>query len=417
MIEKGRLDRMRSALDGHFGAANDLVLSRAPGRVNLIGEHTDYNGGYVLPMAVELDIALLGRRSESRSIRLFSMDFGEQACLAVGDVDFDRERHWVNYPKGVIRFLTEAGMAVAPFDAVISGTVPIGGGLSSSAAFEVAAVKLLLELAGAELEGVEIAKLARRAENDFVGVQCGIMDQFVSVFAEAGKALFIDCKSLEHRPQPLFGTEYEFVVTNSTVKHSLGETQYHTRQAECREGLSQLGATLGKRETLRDVTDDEYAAGRSGMRPVVCRRLDHVFSENRRVLEALEAMNAGDPAAFGRLMNASHESLRDDYEVSCRELDVLVESALAVDGVLGSRMTGGGFGGCTVSLVETRAADAFIETVSARYEEATGFRAQFIRTGAAQGATVEHVSSPSPEGRGEKKQPSRDDGASGLSSS
>jgi len=394
MIEKRRLDRMQDAFARRFGAPDALVLSRAPGRVNLIGAHTDYNGGYVLPMAIEMDIALLGRRSDGDAIRLYSLDFDEVVTLAPDDLTFDRERGWVNYPKGVMKFLKEACVVVAPFDAVIGGNVPIGGGLSSSAAFEVATAGFLLELADNAMDGVALAKLARRAENDFVGVQCGIMDQFVSVFAERGMALFIDCKTLEHRVQPLFGDDYAFVIVNSMVRHALGESEYHTRQGECREGLSTLITVLGERETLRDVDERDYRGTRHVMRPIVRKRLDHVFSENRRVLEALDAMNAHDPARFGALMNASHDSLRDDYAVSCDELDVLVDAARAVDGVLGARMTGGGFGGCTVSLVEKRAVDTFVETVGDRYREATGIQAEFIRTGAAQGATVERLPQP-----------------------
>jgi galactokinase len=382
---------MRKSFETCFGPAEGLVLSRAPGRVNLIGEHTDYNGGYVLPMAVEFDVALLGRASGGHDVRLFSLDFNEHVSFAARDLAFDREQQWVNYPKGVMKFLAEAGAEVGAFDAVISGTVPIGGGLSSSAAFEVAVAGMLLEFAGKKLDGVRLAKLARRAENDFVGVQCGIMDQFVSVFAEEGKATFIDCKTLEHRSVPLFGKRHEFLVANSTVKHSLGETEYHARQEECREGLSMLSGVVGKRETLRDVTDDEYRGVRHMLRPEVRKRLDHVFSENRRVLDAVDALNRGDASAFGGLMNASHDSLRTDYEVSCRELDVLVESARKVKGVLGSRMTGGGFGGCTVSLVETRAAEAFIETVGTEYRKATGLDAEFLCSGAAEGATVTHL--------------------------
>ncbi|KPL01543.1 MAG: hypothetical protein AMK75_04360, partial [Planctomycetes bacterium SM23_65] len=223
---------MRGAFEAHFGAAEDLVAARAPGRVNLIGEHTDYNGGYVLPMAIEFDIALLGRASEGDRTRLYSMDFDDSASFAPAELTFDRERQWVNYPKGVMKFLTETGLELPAVDVVIAGTVPIGGGLSSSAAFEVAVAKFLLEIAGRALDGVALARLARRAENEFVGVQCGIMDQFVSVFAEEGQALFIDCKTLDHESMPLFGDDYEFIVTNSMVKHSLGETEYHTRQAE-----------------------------------------------------------------------------------------------------------------------------------------------------------------------------------------
>ena len=391
MIDRDRLDGMTTAFTERFGSADGLVLSCAPGRVNLIGEHTDYNGGYVLPMAVERDIVVLGKASAADCIRLHSLDFDETVELEPDDVAFDTERPWVNYPKGVMKFLAESGVSARPFDAVIGGNVPIGGGLSSSAAFEVAMAKFLLALAGETMAGVEVAKLARRAENDFVGVQCGIMDQFVSVFAEAGHALFIDCRTLEHRTQPLFGDDYAFVLVNSMVKHALGETAYHTRQDECREGLSTLVTVLGERETLRDVDERDYRGSRHIMRPVVRKRLNHVFSENRRVLEALDAMKAHDPARFGELMNASHDSLRDDYEVSCDELDFLVDAARTVDGVLGSRMTGGGFGGCTVTLIERKSADAFVDTIGAEYKKATDLDAEFIRTGAAQGATVERL--------------------------
>jgi galactokinase len=400
MIETKRLRRMKEAFAKSFGKAEGLVLARAPGRVNLIGEHTDYNGGYVLPMAVALDIVVLGRRSGGDRIRLVSLDFDDSAEFAVDDHSFDKSRPWVNYPKGVVKFLLESGVEVKPFDAVVSGTVPIGGGLSSSAAFEVATAKFLLELAGSEMDGVTVAKLARRAENEFVAVQCGIMDPFVSVFAERGKALFIDCRTLDHRAMPLFGDDYEFIIANTMVKHSLGQTAYHDRQGECREGLSTLSDLVGPRETLRDVTDAEYATHRHALRAIVRKRCDHVFGENRRVLSALDAMEHHDPAAFGALMDASHDSLRDDYEVSCRELDALVDAARKVKGVLGSRMTGGGFGGCTVTLIEKRAAPAFIRAVGAEYHKATGLKSEFIRTGAAQGATAEHIL-PSPPGRGQ----------------
>ena len=391
MTDPARLRRMKAAFAKSFGKADGLVLARAPGRVNLIGEHTDYNGGYVLPMAVALDIAVLGRRSDGDRIRLVSLDFDDSAAFAVDDHSFDKARPWVNYPKGMVKFLLESRVEVKPFDAVVAGTVPIGGGLSSSAAFEVATAKFLLHLAGVEMDGVAVAKLARRAENEFVGVQCGIMDQFVSVFAQQGQALFVDCKTLDHRTIPLFGDDYEFIIANTMVKHSLGQTAYHDRQRECREGLSTLSDLVGPRETLRDVTGAEYAAHRHALREVVRKRCDHVFSENARVLDALRAMERHDPAAFGALMNASHDSLRDDYEVSCRELDALVDAARKVDGVLGSRMTGGGFGGCTVTLIEKRAADAFVKSVGDEYRKATGLESEFIRTGAAQGATSTRV--------------------------
>jgi galactokinase len=391
MTTPDRLAAMTNAFAARFGPDEGLVLARAPGRVNLIGEHTDYNGGYVLPMAIERDIAVLGRITGDTRVRLYSLDF-DQACeFDVDDHTFDKAHAWVNYPKGVIRFTREAGIDLRGFDAVIAGDVPVGGGLSSSAAFEVATAKFLLALSGAKLDGVALAKLARRAENEFVGVQCGIMDQFVSVFAEENKAVFIDCKSLEHHALPLFGDGFEFVIANSMVKHALGESAYHTRQAECREGLDTLMSILGPRETLRDVDEGDYRVNRDALRPVVRRRLDHVFSENRRVLEALEAMQATDAARFGQLMNASHDSLRDDYEVSCSELDALVEAARRTSGVLGSRMTGGGFGGCTVSLVHAHSADDFVDAVADAYKKETGYDAEFIRTKAAAGASVRTV--------------------------
>jgi galactokinase len=388
MIDKSRLAAMKATFEKHFGKAEKLVLARAPGRVNLIGEHTDYNGGYVLPMAVGLDVALLGRRSAEDHVRLVSLDFEDAAEFAVDDTAFDPKRAWVNYPKGVVKFLREAGAPVGPFDAVISGNVPLGGGLSSSAAFEVGTASFLLALTEFPMDKVALAKLARRAENEFVGVQCGIMDQYISVFAEKDKAVFIDCKTLEHRSLPLFGDDYEFVIANTMVKHALGQTAYHERQAECREGLAVLSGIVGKRETLRDVTYEEYAKNRGALREIVRKRCDHVMSENCRVLDALQAMERHAPSSFGVLMNASHDSLRDDYEVSCRELDAMVDAARKVPGVLGSRMTGGGFGGCTVTLLEERHADAFVAAVGADYAKATGLKAQFIRTAPAQGATA-----------------------------
>jgi galactokinase len=394
VIKSERLERMKRCFVEHFGEVPECTLSRGPGRVNLIGEHTDYNGGYVLPMALEQDIAILGAPSDGEEVRLWSMDFEEEAIFRVGDDAHVRKPVWINYPKGVAKFLAEADVPVTPCRAVVHATVPVGGGLSSSAAFEVSAARFFLALAGRQLDGVDLARLARRAENEFVGVQCGIMDQLIAVFGEARKALFVDCRSLERRALPLFGDDYAFIMTNSMVRHALGDTEYHTRQAECLEGLATVNVNRdqsGRNDhaaTLRDVPEDEYLACRHFMRGEVKKRLNHVFSENRRVLDAITAMEGHDPATFGRLMLESHHSLRDDYEVSCTELDVLVNAAMKVDGCLGSRMTGGGFGGCTVSLVEKRAAADFTAQLATAYKEETGIDAVFIQSNAAEGATA-----------------------------
>jgi galactokinase len=391
MIDLHRLNRLRATFEERFGAAENLTLARAPGRVNLIGEHTDYHGGYVLPMAVELDLAVLGAPSVDGRFRIFSVDFHEMGDLRPGDITGGGRQHWLNYVKGVAKFLAEAGVPLVPCNAVMHATVPIGGGLSSSAAIEVGFAKFMLELAGKSLDGVMLAKLCRRAENEFVGVGCGIMDQYVAVFGQEGNAVFIDCKTLKHKLLPLFGPQYEFVIADSTVRHKLAASEYHTRQKEGREGLEALSTTVGKRAMLRDVTDDEYLKHRHLLRPVVRKRLDHVFGENRRTLDAAEALGAHDPARFGALMNASHDSLRDDYEVSCAQIDVLVEAARRVRGVLGSRITGGGFGGCTVTLLEARAAEDFIRLVGTEYRKRTKLEAKFIRTRAADGATAERL--------------------------
>ena len=368
-----------------FGLAADLVFGRAPGRVNLIGEHTDYNDGYVLPMAIERDIVLVGRPVAGRLVRAHSMDFNQSGEFSLDDLVRPGRPHWLNYTKGVAKFLSETRVKIPGFEVVIAGDVPIGGGLSSSAAVEVASVAFILALVGQSMDPVAAAKLARRAENEFVGVQCGIMDQFIAVMGRKDHALLIDCRDLSHRAIPTFGADYEFVICDTGVKHELGATEYHHRQAECRQAVQALARHRPEVKALRDVALEELEAREAELPEVVFRRARHVVTENNRVLAAVKALDAGDAAGFGRLMNASHESLRDDYAVSCTELDRMVELARELPGVLGARMTGGGFGGCTVNLVGSRHAGAFCRQIAERYGQATGLKACIIRSRAAQG--------------------------------
>ncbi len=370
-----------------FGETAELVVSRAPGRVNLIGEHTDYNDGFVLPIAIERDVVLAGRAVDGDVASVFSMDFDRLVRFSLDDVRRDDRLDWLNYPKGVAALLQHLGVNVPAFEVVIAGDVPIGGGLSSSAALEVASVGFMLELAGSRMDPVATAKLARRVENEFVGVQCGIMDQFVAVMAKKDHALLIDCRDLSHRHIPTYGEDYEFVICDTGTRHELASSEYHNRQQECRRAVNVLASVRASIRTLRDATtgDLEAAATAAKLPEDLFRRARHVVTENARVMDAVEALETGDAVRFGQLMNASHESLRDDYEVSCPELDLMVELARSAPGVLGARMTGGGFGGCTVNLLHSADVPTFCREIVSRYTGRAGLEPCVIRTRAAAG--------------------------------
>jgi galactokinase len=367
-----------------FGASPEVVV-RAPGRVNLIGEHTDYNDGLVLPAAIDRYIRLAGRRRSDRSVRLVSVNFNDSLDFSLDSNEQDARHAWSNYFRGVAQFLEADGYRLPGADVVIAGDVPREAGLSSSAAVEVVAVAFWNELMKLELDPVYVAKLARRAENKFVGVPCGIMDQFVSALGRRSHALFLDCRDLSYRHVPLRG-EVKIIVCNSGVKRALAQSEYEVRLQQCRQAVAQLGAAGMAVKSLRDVDVEDLEAAGGALSEPSSRRARHVVTENQRVLEAARVLEEGDLERFGELMNASHESLRDDYEVSSKELDALVELARKQRGVLGARMTGAGFGGCTVNLVRTAAAESFAEAVREGYLKALGLEAEIYVCEASDGA-------------------------------
>lgn len=380
-LDTDRTERIRNAFRKEFGGEPER-WARAPGRVNLIGEHTDYNDGFVLPMAIDRDICVAFRPREDRAVRLWSLDFAQASEFSLHAIARDPSAPWSNYVRGVAWVLADRGVRLRGMDAAVQGTVPIGAGLSSSAALEVAAGLALLTTAGGDMPRAELALACQRAENEFVGNRCGIMDQFISALGRAGHALFLDCRSLDYRHVPL-PAGYRIVVANSMVRRALVDSAYNERRAQCEQAAQALGV-----RALRDADESMLESAKRHMPEVVYRRARHVVRENARVLQAVDAMRRGDAEAFGALMNASHASLRDDYEVSCRELDALVDIARRQPGCLGARMTGAGFGGCTVNLVEAGAVEAFVPALREGYRAATGLHAEIYVCDAADGAGV-----------------------------
>jgi galactokinase len=344
-----------------FGAAEGVRVFRAPGRVNLIGEHTDYNLGFVLPVALEMATYIAARPGSQGKLRIYSEDRREMREFSTADAgSLSRAGHWTDYLMGVARELATAGFAIEPADLLIRSTVPEGAGLSSSAALEVSAALALLN--GRTMDPLDLARLCQRAERNFVGMPCGIMDQYVSVFGQEHRAVEIDCRSLGHRLVPL-PDGVAFIAVNSMVKHALAGSAYRERVAECAAAVSILGV-----ESLRDVTPAQLVQAAHLMPEVVARRARHVVTEDARVNRFVDASSQGDLDQMGRLMIDSHRSLQRDYEVSCAELDFLVDQALGIEGVLGSRMTGGGFGGCTVTLLRQDADTRFRSRIAQAYQ-------------------------------------------------
>ncbi|HYQ81583.1 MAG TPA: galactokinase [Anaeromyxobacteraceae bacterium] len=380
---------LSEVLAAAFGTGGEVVAAFAPGRVNLIGEHTDYNDGFVLPMAIEAGVEVAGRRRADREVRLHSVSHGETVAFSLAEpIRADPDHPWSNYVRGVLRALQQAGVEVPGMDLAVGGTLPQGAGLSSSAALEVATALLARSLAGAELDGPRLARLCQQAENEFVGVQCGIMDPFVSLAARAGHALFLDCRSLESRHIPLPLGEQVVAICHSGVKHALVGSEYNLRRRQCQAGVEVLRGAFPAIRALRDATPEQLEACRPRLSAEIHRRCRHVVTENQRVLDSVAALEKGDLAGFARLMDASHASLRDDYQVSCPEIDLLVELARRHPGVLGARITGGGFGGCTVNLVARAALPAFREEVLGEYRRRTGLVPRLFTSAPAAGARV-----------------------------
>lgn len=364
-----------------FGAGGDIQVFFAPGRVNLIGEHTDYNGGHVFPCALTIGTFGVARKREDDKINFFSLNFQQYGVIQsdLNDLKPYKEANWTNYPKGVMWSLETRGHKFETgFDYMIYGNIPNGSGLSSSASLEVLTGLMLKTLYSLDdVDMVEIAKVGQHAENAYCGMNCGIMDQFASAMGKKDNAIFLDTATLKYEYAPIVLENAKIVITNSKVKHSLVDSKYNERRTQCETALADLQKVVDIK-ALGELTEEEFEAHKGAIADPVCQlRAKHAVYENQRAVKAVAALKEENVELFGKLMNASHISLRDDYEVSCEEIDILVDLAWSVPGVIGSRITGGGFGGCTVSIVENDAVDKFQEVVGTTYEEKVGHKAEF----------------------------------------
>ena len=373
-----------------YGEGGEIGCFFAPGRVNLIGEHTDYNGGHVFPCALTLGTYGLIRKRDDRVLRLCSMNFEKCGVVesSLDDLHPDSKAGWTNYPKGVVWTFEKEGYKLdAGFDYLIYGNIPNGSGLSSSASLEVLTGLMLRDTYGIEeITMQKLALMGQYSENNFNGMNCGIMDQFASAMGKKDCAIFLDTNTLQYEYAPVVLEDAKIVITNSKVKHSLVSSAYNDRRRECETALEQLQKVV-KIKALGELKPEEFEAYQSAIGDPVCRkRAKHAVYENQRTIDAVQALRSSDIETFGRLMNASHISLRDDYEVSCPEIDVLVELAWKIPGVIGSRITGGGFGGCTVSIVKNDAIDRFTEEVTKGYEEKVGHKPEIYIVDCGEGA-------------------------------
>ncbi len=363
-----------------YGDTQGVNVYFAPGRVNLIGEHTDYNGGHVFPCALTIGTYVAARKRADRKLTFYSMNFDRLGVVegSLDDLTPAKEAEWTNYPKGVMWAFAGRGMEMdCGLDIVLYGNIPNGSGLSSSASLEVVTGYVLRDLYGFDVTNVDLAKIGQYSENNFNGMNCGIMDQFASAMGKKDNAIFLDTADLSYEYAPLVLDGAKIVVTNSNVKHSLVNSAYNERRSECEKALEEL-QTVVDIKGLGDLTEEQFETHKEAIKSEVrVKRAKHAVYENQRTIRAVAALKNNDLKLFGELMNASHVSLRDDYAVSCEEIDVLVEEAWKVDGVIGSRITGGGFGGCTVSIVRDEAVDAFQEKVGAAYKERVGRTADF----------------------------------------
>ena len=364
-----------------FGSEGDIRSYFAPGRVNLIGEHTDYNGGHVFPCALTLGTYAVARKRDDRVLRFYSENFASLGVIetSLDDLVPDEKADWTNYPKGVMWTFEKRGYKLPQgMDIAIYGDIPNGSGLSSSASLEVLTGIVLKDMFGFdEITMPEIAQIGQYSENNFNGCNCGIMDQFASAMGKKDNAIFLDTNTLEYEYAPVVLPDAKIVITNSKVKHSLVDSAYNDRRSECETALEELKSEMPI-VTLGDLTEAEFEAHKDTIKdPVRQLRAKHAVYENQRTIRAVAALKANNIEEFGKLMNESHISLKNDYEVSCEEIDILVDLAWEIPGVIGSRITGGGFGGCTVSIVKNDAVDTFIEKVGNGYKEQTGNTAEF----------------------------------------
>lgn len=363
-----------------FGDEGEIGVYFAPGRVNMIGEHTDYNGGHVFPCALTIGTYGVARKRADRKFRFFSMNFEQRGIIesSLDDLTPSKAAGWTNYPKGVMWAFGEKGMPVeCGMDLVLFGNIPNGSGLSSSASVEVLTGYILRDMYGFDVTNQDLALIGQFSENNYNGVNCGIMDQFAIAMGKAGHAIFLDTATLEYEYAPIKLENAKIVIACSNKKRGLGDSKYNERRSECETALAEI-QTVKDIKSLGELTEEEFEAVKENVKSDVrIQRAKHAVYENQRTVKAVDALQNNDVTLFGELMNASHVSLRDDYEVTGIELDTLVEEAWKVEGVIGSRMTGAGFGGCTVSIVKDEAVDSFIELVGKAYEAKIGYAADF----------------------------------------
>lgn len=363
-----------------YGAPCEKVLF-SPGRVNLIGEHTDYNGGYVFPAAIGMGSTLLYRKREDNVIRLKATDLPDIVEANIRQLSHYKNLKWGNYQLGIFDTMQKMGYPVSGCDLLYDDTIPHGGGLSSSAAIEVVTALLVSACSGEQTDMIKMAKISQRMEHEYIGVKCGIMDQFSSAMGKQNHAIFLNCKTMDFELVPVKMDGYKLVISNTNKKRSLADSKYNERRAECERAVEELQKAIPTVACLADVTAESFEQCKNAITDsTVRRRAEHVVMEDDRVLQSVKVLKNGDLTAFGKLMNASHDSLRDLYEVTGIELDTLVEEARKIDGVLGSRMTGAGFGGCTVSLVREDAVERFKAEVSENYQKKIGYAPSFYIT-------------------------------------
>ena len=384
-------EKIRTKFEELFGNEGDIKEYFAPGRVNLIGEHTDYNGGHVFPCALTMGTYAVARKRNDNKIRLYSMNFENLGILesTIDDLKYNKNEDWINYPKSMVWALKEDGFNIDKgFDIVYLGTIPNGAGLSSSASIEVLTGFVLKDLFDLDVDMTKIALLGQKAENKYIGVNCGIMDQFIIANGKKDCAVFLDTANLEYEYAPVKLENAKIVIMNTNKKRGLGDSKYNERRAECEEALRELQQKLNIK-SLGELTEEEFEENKDLIKSQTRqKRAKHAVYENQRTIKAVKALKENKIDLFGELMIASHNSLRDDYEVTGKELDTLVEESLKQDGVIGARMTGAGFGGCAVSIVKSDKVDDFIKNVGKEYKEKIGYEANFYAVEIGNGPTI-----------------------------
>jgi galactokinase len=374
------LTQLRDEFVQLYGGEGDIRTFFAPGRVNLIGEHTDYNGGHVFPCALSVGTYAIARKRKDRIVRAFSKNFREWGIIEfpLDELEFNEQHNWANYPKGVVKIFKDHGYPIDQgFDVLFFGNVPNGAGLSSSASIELVTSVMLKGLFDLHVDMLDMVKMSQQAENEFIGVSCGIMDQFAIGMGKKEHAILLDCRTLDYQFSPIKLGNASLVIANTNKRRGLADSKYNERRSECERALSQLQTVLDI-QALGDLTPEEFEQHKHLITNETDRkRANHVVYENARTIEAVQRLQKGDLKGFGQLMNQSHISLRDDYEVTGKELDALAEAAWEEEGVIGSRMTGAGFGGCTISIVQNNSIEAFVRNVGRKYKEKTGLTADF----------------------------------------